>query len=151
MTMYDVMFEAINEQYENGEITFEQAEELNDLAYDKYVIETSKETKAKRDDLYYGIKPDGRIDKEAKVMGGRDKDFYNREMRHRIAIGNNNFLGLSNFADPKDNHKKLVRHVKFLDDMNHEFNEEMKREDRKKGYRSLEDRYKLSKKKLLKK
>ena len=48
MNMYDVMYEAICDKYEHGEITLEEAEMLNDTAYDKYIVETSKETKAKR-------------------------------------------------------------------------------------------------------
>ena len=55
MTYYDIMFESINEQYENGEITFEQAEELNQIAYDRYMTETSKTSKEKRDRLYYKV------------------------------------------------------------------------------------------------
>ena len=47
MRMYDIMFEAINERYENGHITFEQAEELNNLAYEKYVIEADDSIKIK--------------------------------------------------------------------------------------------------------
>lgn len=39
MTLYDIMYKAITEKYENGEITFEQANELNNLAYDRYVTE----------------------------------------------------------------------------------------------------------------
>ena len=39
MTKYDTIFKAINDRYENGEITFEEAEELNDLAYGKYFTE----------------------------------------------------------------------------------------------------------------
>ena len=54
MTYYDIMFEAINERYENGEITFEQANELNQIAFNRYTTETSKETKEKRDNEYYG-------------------------------------------------------------------------------------------------
>ena len=42
MSPYDIMYEAINDKYENGVITFEQANELNELAYVRYVIE--KET-----------------------------------------------------------------------------------------------------------
>ena len=44
MTSYDIMYEAINDKYENGEITFEQANELNEMAYDRYI--TEKKTKA---------------------------------------------------------------------------------------------------------
>lgn len=49
MTLYDIMYKAITEKYENGEITFEQANELNELAYDRYTTETSEASKEKRD------------------------------------------------------------------------------------------------------
>lgn len=39
MNMYDTIYEAICDKYEDGYITLEQAEELNDLAYDRYVTE----------------------------------------------------------------------------------------------------------------
>ena len=35
MIYYEVMFEAIQDRYNNGEITYEQAEELNELAAKK--------------------------------------------------------------------------------------------------------------------
>lgn len=35
---YDELFEAIEEKYENGEYTYEQAEAMNKLAYEKYGI-----------------------------------------------------------------------------------------------------------------
>ena len=54
MTMYDVMVDAISDRYNNDEITYEQATELISLAYDKYMTETSRETKEKRDNTYYG-------------------------------------------------------------------------------------------------
>ena len=37
MNMYDVMYEAICDKYEHGEITLEDAELLNDVAYEKYM------------------------------------------------------------------------------------------------------------------
>ena len=36
MTKYDILYEAIQEQYENGELTLETAEYLNDVAYEQY-------------------------------------------------------------------------------------------------------------------
>ena len=36
MTKYDILYEAIQEQYENGELTLETAEYLNDVAYELY-------------------------------------------------------------------------------------------------------------------
>ena len=41
MDKYDVMFEAISELLEKGTITFEQAEALNDRAYDRYMVEAN--------------------------------------------------------------------------------------------------------------
>ena len=37
--MYSIIYKAIVGKYNDGEITFEQANELNDLAYDKYITE----------------------------------------------------------------------------------------------------------------
>lgn len=56
MLEYDIMYGAIKAKYENGEITYEQANELNDIAYNKYITETSKATKVKRDNYFYGDK-----------------------------------------------------------------------------------------------
>lgn len=36
MTKYDILYEAIQEQYENGDLTLETAEYLNDVAYEQY-------------------------------------------------------------------------------------------------------------------
>ena len=41
MDKYEIMFEAIQEQYENGDITFEEAEMLNEESYNKYVESTA--------------------------------------------------------------------------------------------------------------
>ena len=39
MTAYDLIFEEIQNRYDSGVLTEEQAIEVNDLAYEKYVIE----------------------------------------------------------------------------------------------------------------
>ena len=125
MTMYDVMYEAINEQYENGEITFEQANELNELAYDKYVVETSKASKEKRDRLYYGI---------TKTKNALDDDLAKTRasLRHHpksINASDSNYSytklygknAHSEFINPKgrtkdDIHKKTIREMKHYTD-----------------------------------
>ena len=43
MTKYEMIFEAIQQKYDNGEITFEHAEKLNNIAYEKYAIESEEE------------------------------------------------------------------------------------------------------------
>ena len=81
MTSYELMFEAINEQYDAGKITFEQADELNRLAYDKYMTETSKETKAKRDELLYGTSS-GKLKHDARrrsYLNDREVAYANNE------------------------------------------------------------------------
>lgn len=42
MDKYEVIFESLQERVNKGELTMEQAERLNDLAYTKYVTEASK-------------------------------------------------------------------------------------------------------------
>ena len=42
MNKYDLIFEAVQESLNNGEITLEEAEILNDYAYDKYVEEATR-------------------------------------------------------------------------------------------------------------
>ena len=42
MNKYDLIFEAVQESLNNGEITLEEAELLNDYAYDKYVEEATR-------------------------------------------------------------------------------------------------------------
>ena len=37
--MYNVIFEKLQEKLNNGELTIEQANEVNDLAFDKYVFD----------------------------------------------------------------------------------------------------------------
>ena len=39
MTKYELIFESLQNQINNGLITYELAEEVNDLAYEKYVME----------------------------------------------------------------------------------------------------------------
>ena len=51
MNKYDLVFEAVQESLNNGEITLEEAEFLNDYAYDKFIMEDghSKKLKARHD------------------------------------------------------------------------------------------------------
>ena len=42
MNKYDLIFESLQESLDNGEITLEEAEILNDYAYDKYVEEATR-------------------------------------------------------------------------------------------------------------
>ena len=42
MNKYDLIFESLQESLDNGEITLEEAEVLNDYAYDKYVEEATR-------------------------------------------------------------------------------------------------------------
>lgn len=42
MNKYDLIFESLQEYLDNGEITLEEAEILNDYAYDKYVEEATR-------------------------------------------------------------------------------------------------------------
>ena len=39
MEKYEMIFEALQNKLSNGEITFEEAESLNNAAYEKYVVE----------------------------------------------------------------------------------------------------------------
>ena len=41
MTAYEIIFESLQNQLNQGLITYELAEEVNDLAYEKYVIEST--------------------------------------------------------------------------------------------------------------
>lgn len=47
MNKYDMIFESLQERVNNGELTVDDANRLNDLAYEKYVVNESK----KDDDL----------------------------------------------------------------------------------------------------
>ena len=38
--IYNTIFESIQDQYDEGILTFEQANELNELAYSKYICES---------------------------------------------------------------------------------------------------------------
>ena len=49
MNMYDIMYEAICDKYEHGEITLRDAKILNNTAYEKYVIEAGDSDNKKRD------------------------------------------------------------------------------------------------------
>ena len=123
MTYYDIMFGAINEQYESGEITFEQAEELNQIAYDKYMTETSKETKAKRDEHYYGLTKKGaKIDKELHELSAIVKqtpnnihEADNANSYNKILAKNKSDERLKNYNDD-DLHKKTIRELKKYKD-----------------------------------
>lgn len=51
MTKYDILYEALQNQYETGELTLETAEYLNDVAYELYgneMVEASRESKEYR-------------------------------------------------------------------------------------------------------
>ena len=51
MTKYDVLYEALQSQYETGELTLETAEYLNNVAYELYgdeMVEASRESKEYR-------------------------------------------------------------------------------------------------------
>ena len=41
MSTYEIIFESLQNQINNGLITYELAEEVNDLAYEKYVMEST--------------------------------------------------------------------------------------------------------------
>lgn len=43
MNKYEIIFESLQEKVTSGELTIEQAEELNDTAYQKYVVEGTEE------------------------------------------------------------------------------------------------------------
>ena len=43
MNTYDIIFEALCDRVESGELTLEDAEIINDLAYDRYVNETTQD------------------------------------------------------------------------------------------------------------
>ena len=45
MTKYEIIFEALQEKVNSGELTFEDASTLNDMAYEKYVVEASDNSK----------------------------------------------------------------------------------------------------------
>ena len=47
MDKYEVIFESLQERVNKGELTMEQAERLNDMAYAKYVTEASKSSPLK--------------------------------------------------------------------------------------------------------
>lgn len=49
MDKYNEIFELIQEQVDNGELTLEEAEALNDAAYSKYVEESSNEIETLED------------------------------------------------------------------------------------------------------
>lgn len=44
MNRYEMIFDAIQEKVNSGELSLEKANEVNDLAYDKYVTESSYES-----------------------------------------------------------------------------------------------------------
>lgn len=46
MDKYELIFEKIQEQLEKGEITLEEAEALNDVAFNRYVTEGNAYNKA---------------------------------------------------------------------------------------------------------
>ena len=45
MTMYEAVFEKLQERYESGELSFEDAERLNKYAYEKYMAEAKEASK----------------------------------------------------------------------------------------------------------
>lgn len=109
-TLYDIIYEAINEQYENGDITFEQANELNELAYDKYIIETSKATKEKRDRLYYGMQ-DGKNSDDPPILKGTGETDHLKGEKARY----------SRHYPADVVHKKAVRHLKKWNEINTDY------------------------------
>lgn len=53
MNKYEIIFESLQDMVNSGDLTLEQANEINDLAYEKYVIEaglTQKQIKAMSDE-----------------------------------------------------------------------------------------------------
>ena len=48
MTAYEIIFESLQNQLNQGLITYELAEEVNDLAYEKYVIESTAASRPRR-------------------------------------------------------------------------------------------------------
>ena len=51
MNTYDIIYEELCNRVETGELTLEDAEVINDLAYERYVSEASKEVADKFEDL----------------------------------------------------------------------------------------------------
>ena len=49
MNKYDLIFEAVQEFLDNGDITLEEAEFLNDYAYKRYITESELTKKEKKD------------------------------------------------------------------------------------------------------
>lgn len=45
MTKYEIIYEELQSRVDKGELTVEQAEVLNDLAYDKYATESADNSK----------------------------------------------------------------------------------------------------------
>ena len=60
MNKYDIIFEALQEKLENGELTMEEAEALNDAAYNRYVTEANAYNKF--------------LDKRSKAIDKKDRD-----------------------------------------------------------------------------
>ena len=112
MNMYDVMYEAICDQYENGEITLEEAEILNDVAYDKYIIEAelTKQQKKEKKKEY----KEKEIRKELYgTYGGRPKFTNNRKKIEVLDESHRYLRKLANSRDDESD-KKLALAYKSI-------------------------------------
>ena len=54
MNKYDIIFESLQERLSNNELSFEEASVLNELAYSKYVTESSEEYSAEKEAEFLG-------------------------------------------------------------------------------------------------
>ena len=70
MNKYDIIFEALQEKLENGELTMEEAETLNDAAYNRYVTEANAYNKF--------------LDNRSKAMDKKNKNIatYSKLLKH---------------------------------------------------------------------
>lgn len=73
MNKYDIIFDSIQNKYNNNEITYEFANELNNLAYNKYIINESVESK---------------IDKNHKQKGNKDLNSFKKVEINRASLNN---------------------------------------------------------------
>ena len=115
MTKYDAMFEAILNDYENDNITFEQAEELNDLAYDKYVVEADL-TKAEKKEKKREYK-EQQAKKEFYSHGGGPQDVTRKQIE--ILDKSHSYLKkLANNRDDKSD-KKIATAYRAIKNITH--------------------------------
>ena len=82
MNKYESLYEIIQESLDNGDISLEEAEVLNEYAYDKYVEEKTALQKRVEDDLKYD---ELRNDVKAKMANEEDSN----KLRRLLEIDNN--------------------------------------------------------------